>query len=229
MRHCKNATSAVFLLLVSGCASAGTKPHDMSVAEHERVAQAEQVQADEHEQQYDPTREETTQDCGGAAFCWTTWSNPTEEHKREAEQHRQLAQKHRAAAEKLRVAEEEACAGIDERDRDLSPFFHWPDIASVAVPTLESKQPVEIVFRTVPGLSKTGLLQLVDCHIARSAAAGHEMPEMDYCPLVPRGVQASVSERDGSFVVTITAESDRGSRENLLRRAERLKQRVTGP
>ncbi|MCA9720064.1 MAG: hypothetical protein KC468_35695 [Myxococcales bacterium] len=199
----------------------------MSVEQHERAAQAEQDEAKAHADQYDPSLEGTEELCPGGLICWTTWSNPTAEHNQEANRHRQLAKKHREAAEALRTAEAQACVGVDERDRDLSPFFHAPDIQRVTVPTPESQNPVEVVFRPVQGLTEAGLQKLVDCHIARSAATGHEMPDMDYCPLVPRGVQAAVSTRDGAFVVTISVENnERDARAEVLKRATALEQRT---
>ncbi len=218
----------VSMFVFGGCASSGTKPHDMSVEQHEHAAQREQDEAKAHADQYDPGLEGTEEMCpGGGLICWTTWSNPTAEHNQAANHHRTLAKKHRKAAEALRKAEETACQGVDERDRDLSPFFHTSDIARVDVPEAGSDASVVIAFRAVSGLTMETLQPLLACHIARSAAMGHEMPEMDYCPLVPRGVSATASSMDGVVIVTISIDNSAGTRDEVLRRANQLKQAVS--
>ena len=63
--------------------------------------------------------------------CWTSVSNPTAEHLREAEEHRRHAADHRASSVALRDAEARACVGITPDDRDMSPFEHVEDIATV--------------------------------------------------------------------------------------------------
>lgn len=69
---------------------------------------------------------------------------------------------------------------------------------------------------TVPWLQR-----LVDCHLARNAALGHDVPEMPYCPLVPRGVSARVSAVDRGFAVDVRAE-DPATAQEILRRARGL-------
>jgi hypothetical protein len=124
--------------------------------------------------------------------------NPTAEHLREAEQHRHHAAEHRAASKLLRNAEARACSGVSAEDRDLSPFFHREDVLRVE-PLRQVQQfgdPVplgaRVVFRLIPGMTPEFLQRLVDCHLARNAALGAEMPEMDYCPLALAGVTAQV-------------------------------------
>lgn len=199
----------------------------MSVTQHEHAAQAEQDNAKTHAEQYDPGLEDTTEICGGGTVCWTTWSNPTAEHNQAANQHRTLAKKHRKAAEALRKAEEAACQGVDERDRDLSPFFHTSDIARVDIPEAGSDAPIVITFKAVSGLSVDKLQTILKCHIARSAAMGHEMPEMEYCPLVPRGVSATASQAEEGLIVTISIDDGTETRDEVLRRADQLKQVVS--
>jgi hypothetical protein len=68
------------------------------------------------------------------------------------------------------------------------------------------------------------LQRLIDCHLARNAALGHEVPEMPYCPLVPKGVTATVRPTPTGFAVEIRS-SDRDTAKEIVRRAEGLRSR----
>ena len=161
--------------------------------------------------------------------CWG--SNPTAEHKEQAEEHRRVSAAHRAASQALRDAEDRACHGISEANRDVSPFFHGEAIVSVE-PAEEKvtygKQFVTrtkgavVVFRAAPGLTAEWFQREIDCHLARAAAVGHEMPEMAYCPLVLKGVKATVSSRGGGFAVQVLAD-DQQTSDEILRRARTAK------
>ena len=100
-------------------------------------------------------------------------------------------------------AEATACAGIDADDRDVSPFYHGEDIASVTPidrSVNQGKQSTTLVagatvkFRAVPMLTAEWLQHEVNCHLARGAAVSFEMPEMSYCPLMLKGVKIEVSK-----------------------------------
>jgi hypothetical protein len=131
--------------------------------------------------------------------------------------YRELAQKHRAASTALLEAEARACSGLSEDDRDISPFYHREDIASVSPfketvkagkGTTQKEVGVTVVFRAVPGLTAEWLQHVMDCHVARAAAVGHYMPEMAYCPLVPNGAKANVTSAGGGFAVNVFANDD---------------------
>ena len=81
-----------------------------------------------------------------------------------------------------------------------------------------------VVFRAVPGMTAEWLQRLVDCHVARNAALGHDVPEMSSCPLVPKGAHATVTATSGGFAVAIRGDDEATSRE-ILRRAEALRTR----
>jgi hypothetical protein len=142
-----------------------------------------------------------------------------------------MAADHRAAAQALRDAEAQACVGVSDDDRDISPFYHREDITSVqpanrpsphgkgAPPYLTG---ASVTFRAVPGLTAEWLQRVVNCHIARNNALGNDVPEMPYCPLVPKGVAAKVSSTGDGFVVTIESQ-DPSSAQEILRRAQALK------
>lgn len=221
-------------LLLSACSSTpGGQPHDASVAHHEAMAANEEINASAHAAQYDAAADVPKTRCshgqGEAGACWSSLANPTAEHLKAAEQHRKMAADHRAASQALRDAEASACAGLSEQDRDMSPFAHREDIAGVAA--LESKSSLKpavtrregaiVTFRATPGLTAQWLQRIVTCHLARSAAMGHVMPEMPYCPLVPKDVSASVTATDTGFAVAIRSDDPEVARE-IFKRAEAL-------
>lgn len=231
---------ALTLLLISssGCAkrTPGTEPHDMGSAAHEAEASAAATAAEAHAAQYDPgaaTLEERCKPPGRgvpySAGCWTAVVNPTEAHLAMAAKDRQIAAEHRGASEALRAAEASACAGIAEADRDTSPFERTDDIASVEALTdpagPKGGTPVTmgavVTFRAVPGMTAEWLQRIVDCHLARNAALGHEAPNMPDCPLVPKGATATVSSTGAGFAVAVRAQ-DPATGAEILARAQRL-------
>ena len=220
------AVSASFAALQACASTPGAHPSDMSVAQHEQAAGAAEAQAGTHAEQYGAGQ--TTKQCDNlVASCWT--SNPTQAHQEDADKLRKMAADHRAAAQTLRDAEASFCSGLSNDDRDISPFSHRDDIASVrpAYEHVTGKQPVDrlvgavVVFRAAQGMSAEWLQRVVDCHIARNNALGNEVPEMSYCPLVPKGVSARVSPAVGGFAVTISS-SDSQTAQEVLRRATAL-------
>jgi hypothetical protein len=229
-------TSILFILPAAlglgACGAAGTQPHDMSSAQHEAAAKNEDSQSEEHASQYDAAASETTQKCtaGKGRVCWKSTENPTEEHKKTAEEHRELAAKHRAASQALLDAETRACKDIPEEDRDMSPFSRREDIQSVSQlreETMVGKGKTAkdagatVVFRATPGLTAEWLQRIVDCHIARNAAVGHDMPEMSDCPLVPKEVQAKVRSVGDGFAVDVRSDNAETAAE-IWKRAQKI-------
>lgn len=197
--------SMVPIIIAAGCAGSNIKPQDTGVAGHERAAS-------EHE---------------ASAVNWKQGD------KRSLDEHRAAAAQHRAASAALRAAEAQACVGISPEDRDMSPFEHAGDIASVG-PFVESvsvggegggvyKRPAGAVvtFLAVPGMTAEWLQRLVDCHLARNAALGNVVPEMPNCPVVPRGAEARVQSNGNGFAVEIRSDDPATARE-ILARAQRL-------
>ena len=222
------AASAALGLVAFGCAATGTHPHDMSAAEHERAAKHEERTAEQHQEQYDP--DAWTAGSGGCStYCFDTWSNPTSEHAREARRHRAFAAKHRKASQALREAEARSCVGVPERDRDVSPFFHFGDIEKVErVSEGDAAATYFISFTEVSGLDADGMQKLLDCHSARNAVLGHEVGDMDYCPLVPRGVEATVEPRESGLGVCIEVRGET-SVAAVRDRVHRLEARLVEP
>lgn len=220
-------------LLFACAGDPGTHPHDASSAGHEAMAQQEDQAADAHYVAATESEQSVDKDSSqcGRGGCWTSAANPTEQHKKDAERHRELAAKHRAASAALVTAEQQACEGVSDDDRDISPFYHREDISSVSVleePIATGKAAVKkttgakIEFKATEGMTAEWLQRVVDCHIARASAMGHNMPEMDYCPLVLNGVKATVASARNGFVVRVTS-NDPATVKEVVRRAEALK------
>jgi hypothetical protein len=203
----------------------------MSAAQHDAMARAEDKSAAEHAAQFDPGASRVSTKCGGHGQpCWSSTVNPTASQLAEADRHRKVAAEHRAASQALRDAEARACVGLADADRDMSPFMHREDIASVrelvvTSGTGKSTSPRQmgavVVVRAVPGLTEQWLQRVVDCHLARNAALGHNVPEMPYCPLVPNGVAATVTSTTTGFAVEMRSE-DLTVAHEILRRAQAL-------
>ena len=238
MRHL-----TIGVLLTAGlaaCASTpGARPHDMSAADHEAMANRQAQESTAHDAQYDAKQSKDTRHCangtsavaggGFEANCWTESNNATSEHRAEADKHTKMAADHRAASKALRDAEASACVGVSDQDRDMSPFHHRDDITRVD-PITERSGPkssmsniagATVVFRAVPGMTAEFLQRIVDCHLARNAALGHVVPEMPYCPLVPKGVTARVSSTGDGFAVAIRG-NDAATSAQVLERARAL-------
>jgi hypothetical protein len=229
---------SVFILFAMACATkpAGTRPHDMSAAQHDSEAEGHAGAAQAHAAQYDQKASATSSACApplgseSAGVCWTSVQNPTAEHLRAAEAHRAVAARHRAASAALHDVEASACAGIAEQDRDMSPFEHVEDIASVEPLAAGAGQTAGaiVTFRSVRGLTSDGLQRLIDCYLARNAARGHVATEMPNCPLVPKGVSTNVSSTGDGLVVSIRAADNATARE-VFARAERLRSESAPP
>lgn len=237
------STFTALIIALAGCASTpGAKPQDMSKAEHEQAATQHEGQAAPHAGAYNPNATVTKETCGGrgkSAYggCWTSVTNPTAQHQEDAEKHRKMAADHRAAAQALSAAEAQSCAGISEMDRDMSPFDHREDITNVTphvVPTpagaksqVSTTRGADVTFRAVQGMTAEWLQRIVDCHLARNASLGFEMPEMPYCPLAVKGARAKVVSTGNGFTVTVESDDPTSAKE-ILRRAQALVSKPVG-
>jgi hypothetical protein len=229
-------TLATILLAACTSTTPGARPHDMSAAHHEREGKREAEAADRDAARYEPNARAIVQGCGPYDdVCWRSKRNPTAEYQRMADDHRRAAAQHRAASAALREAESRACAGIADDDRDISPFEQRDDIASIE-PVTEQRWAgvgrmqravtagVRVMFQPVPGLTAEKLQRQVECHLARAAVLGHDLPEMPDCPLVPKGAEARVSTTAQGLAVVVRAD-DLTAAADIASRAERLKVR----
>lgn len=218
--------------LIACASTPGAKPSDMSAAQHEQAAAAQEAQATAHASQYGPNAQVTpgvtSAQCAFTnAGCWSATANPSQQHLNDAEKHRRMAADHRAASQALRDAESWACTGVSADDRDTSPFDRREDITSVqpAYVHISGKQPRDqlvgavVTFRAVPGMTSEWLQRVVDCHLARNNSLGNSVPEMPACPLVPKGVTATVSSTGDGFAVRVESQ-DPTTAQEVLRRAQ---------
>lgn len=230
-----NIHSLAAALVAMAACGGGRSPHDRSVIDHERSARAHDSDARAIEQRCaERRRNELTAPVGREPNvvrldrpgepCWKAAD------KRFVDAHRNAAVKHRAASAVLRDAEARACAGISQADREISPLERTGDIVRVepytqkdALPrsSFERQLGAVVTFRAVPGLTVEWLQREVDCHLARNAALGHDVPEMPNCPLVPRSVTASVRSVGDGFAVEIRSD-DPDTAHEILIRAQRV-------
>ena len=203
-----------------GCAHSAN-PREMSVAQNEAAAQADERAAE-------------AKLCNGpadAAHSGPCWGAQSPETQREVAELRRKANEHRNAAA-VRKAEEEACAGVSEADRVQSPFSHHDDIVSVQRLGIRLPQGgiqdagAMVVFRKVPRLTAPLFQKILDCHLARDAAFGFDARELEYCPLDVNPLsfhqlKASVAERANTFEVKIYSDNEEIARK-VLTRAESL-------
>lgn len=221
------AASLIVAGSAASCASQGTKPEDMTAAQHVAAGQGEERAAAQHEAQYDPKASEFVERCGTGKVCWSSTINPTAEHDAQAQEHHVLAAKHRQASQALVQAEQSACVGISDEDRDMSPFAHRADIVSVSAFNRDETHGklqqerlagATVVFRAVPGLTQQWLQRVVDCHAARNAVIGDSMPS---CPLAVKGAIASVRALPDGFAVDVQSR-DADVAKVILERAQHL-------
>ncbi len=211
-RIVSHATTAGLAALLFACGGEQkTQPQDASAAEHRAMAEQEEQSATAHEaaerQAAGPHGSQTETPSGqpcGLGGCWTSMTSPPEQDQRDVERHRELAQEHRAASSAL------------------------ISVSVITEPVRLGKQVgkrtagARIEFRAVPGMTGEWLQSVVDCHLARAAALGHDIPEVAYCPLVPKGVRAKVHSVGNGFAVDVTSD-DHDTVAEVVRRAEALK------
>lgn len=228
------ATHILGLVLVAACGGTPTATaiHHPSAAEYDSKAAREDAASREDRELFDPSAhgyiEHCTNNHSDTTACWTADYNPTARHLKEAKEHRKAAERFRALSQVMRDTETRECAGLSEHDRDMSPFAHIEDIVNIAVLDVPAKKGFKregavFTFRQVPGMSVEWMQRAVRCHLARNDAMGHDVPYMDYCPLVPPNVNATVKETPLGIVVEVSS-GDKASIAEILRRAELLQQ-----
>lgn len=214
-----------FGVLLIGCASSGGLPppaNHPSATEQESLARADEAAARDHLTAASVKRGRCTASTK-TVDEETCWSPTSDANRRDAVEHLRLAQEHRAASQALRDAETRACSGLTQTDRDVSPFAHVADIVRVEPIGLGTHvEGARVYFGLVQGLSRPRFQQIVDCHIARADAVGHNVPEESFCPLVPPNVKAVVRDASDGFVVDVRSDDPAAAHE-VLRRAQALK------
>jgi hypothetical protein len=203
--------------LLASCASAGTRPSDMTAARHQAAAASAETEGGRHDRQYDPAaiaQAPCAPSQREACSTPTSYWNPTEGHSQEGAQYQELAAKHRAASQALETAEARACGGVPVAERGESPFRARGQIERVDAIKKEvavgsgGLRGARLVLRPRPGMSAERLQRAIDCHLARWAATGAGDPAVAHCPLALKGVRAQVKPSGDGLAVEITANDE---------------------
>jgi len=213
---------AASLSLVA-CATPDVPASHATAAQEAATAASEEQAAALHARQYrgSATHPTKCEPHGDQEICWSSTQNPTAWHLKMAARLRKEAAYHRSISKALVRAEASKCGGLSDADRDESPFGHVEDLVSASPRYDNSKLTgVTLVFRYVPGMTVESLQRVVDCHLARAEALGHDEPDVPNCPLLP-GVHAKVAAVPSGFAVDLTTEKD-GEADELVRRATAL-------
>jgi len=210
------SAAAIIVATLQSCAS-GTRPDDMSAEAHRAAALAEQQQAAEHFQRYDPERDVRPRPgfLGGTAiyydpniywdpydpygyayydYFWDVGSyNPSVHHLDSGEQLESHAADHLAAAQVLENFEEAECKAFPSETRSASPL----------IGQVES---VEAVFGGVSlsfkeGVDVNAAIAHMRCHVAFARTRGRI--GMESCPLYIPGVSINREGNSGGVELTI--------------------------
>lgn len=234
MRHSSWYGLGLLVLVFTGCRVREAQliePSDMSAVAHDEAARAEEQEAQAHLEAAEIYPNEGIRGCHDVGLiyfpCWSQMANLAEYNLWEAKQHQRRAKEHVAAAVMLRSAENRTCQDISMENKEISPFYHRADIATVhsAFSTKDVSEPIgaDVVFRAVPGMTRANLQQIIDCQMARNAALGYDESWMPSCPLMLPEITASVQESEGGLVVRLRAKEPKTAAE-LNSRALRLLQ-----
>ena len=167
-----------------GGAAPGTRPDDMSAADHERASQRDEATAEHHDAEYDPNATDT-RDRRGAVAVQVPESagsgqpyNPTTVHREDAANSRERAEQHAAAAQTLQQFEAVECRGFAPESRAACPLLS--DVTGIE----DIEGGVRITFAT--GVPVDAVIARIRCHFAYARARGYQ--GMGSCPLYVRGV-----------------------------------------
>jgi len=210
--------------------------HQAEAKRHDRVAQAEESAAASGSEQnhvrcgHGPI--ESPARVGGEPSrlmhpCFTSVSNPTADHRKEARENRVEARKHRNQAKDLAAAEARSCVGLDASALEHSPFSHYEDIQSIA-PLREGDVTVgvTVVFTPIKGLDRSWLERSLKCHQARAASLGYPSDYMaPDCLTSIRGVEVAVTQSASAVHVDVRGVTGE-SAAAILGRALKLQARV---
>lgn len=175
----------------TGCGGTpGTKPDDMSVEEHQKMAKAEAEKARAHGAKHDPNavqvrRAGSVGRVGGVELGdsvdidWEEY-NPTEWHGNEEEKHIKHAQDHLRAAEVLERFESAQCTALAPKIRTFCPLMG----PVIKVEDIEGG--ARFTFK--PKVNMEKITAHVKCHLAYGRAHGHT--GMQHCPLYLRDLTA---------------------------------------
>lgn len=184
-------------IALTACGGSGTRPADMSAAEHRQAADDEAASADEHSEHDDGAGIQTGFTGSTAStdvFAEGVYS-PIVVHAELSAQHRELAEAHRAAAQALESFEDAECGAFPASTRASCPLLGQV----VSVEDIEGGARANFG----EGVNVDAAAAHIACHLAYARTEGHE--GVIECPLYLRGVQ---SARSGPSSVDFTVDGD---------------------
>ncbi|MBK7583221.1 MAG: hypothetical protein IPI67_23860 [Myxococcales bacterium] len=194
--------SSIFVLFIlTACASnPGTRPDDMSAAEHREHAQHDESQAGAHEARYDPNASEprtgAIRASGNSGLALADYEdseyNPTAIHLGHAEEQREHAAEHLAAAKALESFEEAECKRFRPATRAVCPLL------SVVTEVKDVPNGAAVVLAN--GTSAQAVADHIRCHHAFGRSQHFE--HMGACPSYVPGLEVAVSKDGKSVVLT---------------------------
>ena len=218
----------LLVVVLTGCGARQlTHPHDLSIAGHQSPAiQFESAARTTRSDAGGVGTVSNSSGCSGASGRGVPAGRARED---EVARSNWLAARHRETAELLAWEEQYACGNLPEAERDSSPFGRGAAVLSV-VPWMTAVWTGELGEERLGGatiiLGSTGLTaerlqQLVNCHIAHTAALGQKMQGMNDCPLALPGVVGVVFATSDGLEVTVASE-DRTTATEIWRRSRQL-------
>lgn len=196
------ALAAAIAVTSCGGATPGTRPDDMSAAEHTRASRLHEARAQQHEARYDPSATTTRESHPAVASrapveATTTHTfNPTSgEHEDALDEHEE-ARDHAAAAQTLRQFEAVECRAFPPAEREACPLL------SGVTGIEDVEDGVRIEFAS--NVPVATVLARMQCHFAYARARAYE--DMTSCPLYIRGVVARAGP--GASIELVATDSD---------------------
>ncbi len=185
-------------MLGAGCATSrapGTRPDDMSRAEHLKAARRYEADAAKHQGRYDPNAEITVvtpwvsdPHTPGSSATRTTEiivENPTAKHLEHARRRRDIARQHAAAARALKQYADKYCKSVPVAERKAHPLpGRYSRVEDI---------PGGVRLYLKKGVKGVALRDRMACHIAQARMegfAGHKD-----CPLHLRGIRFRVAQK----------------------------------
>jgi|GEM_PF-1238111 len=182
---------------LTACASAGSRPTDMSADAHYAAAARERAAAAAAAAKFDPTATRTERiivDPLAGDYEARTY-NPTAEFQAEAAAHREAAAQHLAAARQLEANEAKQCGALPAEAHTACPLHDQ----------LRAIAPVDdgVELTLAPDASVEDFMARVTCHLAFAQTEHYE--GMDACPLFLRDVRARAVD---AHTVRFTVDDD---------------------
>jgi hypothetical protein len=217
----------LLLMLGTGCAgSLGTRPRDMSAAEHIVQARSALDLAALEAAHYRPEAERTEMICraGSARIegmeCFTTTENPTDHYREEARRLHRVASAHLRAYRSLMSDELKACHNnLAQVSDPLRVAMAEPDEVSALV-SKGGKARLRGARFVIPSEGYTTRRQLDDairCFMAHNAFDGYGSPAAAVSPLGLPGVKTRIKAGSNGYVVDVRARNPEVAREILHR------------